>query len=156
MDLRMPVMGGTEAIEKIVNEFSDAKILVLTTYRGDMEAFCAMLAGARGYLLKDAIRTELADAIRQVHAGKRRVGPELGALREHESSAHLLTARELAVLKCLAEGRSNRQIAEALHIAELTIKVHLKSIYGKLDARDRTHAVVIAIRRGVIAIQRPG
>jgi DNA-binding NarL/FixJ family response regulator len=153
MDLRMPVMDGTEAIRQIIGEFAEAKVLVLTTYKGDFEAFRAIRAGARGYLLKDAIRTELADAIRQVHAGKRRISPELGRELEHHAPADLLTARELAVLQCLAEGQSNRQMADVLLIAEVTIKVHLKSIFGKLHANDRTHAVLIAIRRGLIAIQ---
>lgn len=152
MDLRMPVMGGTEAIRQILVEFPDARVLVLTTYAGDVEALRAIRAGARGYLLKDAIRCELVDAIRMVHSGKRRVHAGLSRELESHSTDEVLTDRELAVLHCLAQGQSNRQMAHALAIAEDTVKVHLKSIYAKLDATDRTHAVIIAIKRGLVAI----
>jgi DNA-binding NarL/FixJ family response regulator len=153
MDLRMPVMDGTEAIRQIVSDFPDAKALVLTTYKGDVEAQRAIEAGAKGYLLKEAIRTELVDAIRLVHAGKRRVSTDVARELERLRSGDVLTDRELAVLRCLAEGKSNRQVAGALGIAEDTVKVHLKSIYAKLDATDRTHAVMIAVKRGLVAIQ---
>lgn len=153
MDLRMPVLNGTEAIRQIVGDFPDAKALVLTTYKGDVEAFRAIRAGARGYVLKESIRAELVDAIRLVHVGKRRISADVARELEHRPSGDLLTDRELAVLRCLAEGQSNRQVAESLTIAADTVKDHLKSIYAKLDATDRTHAVMIGIRSGLVTIQ---
>ena len=150
MDLRMPDMSGIEAITAIRGEFPDARIIVLTTYAGDAQAAAALKAGAAGYLLKNLVRKELLETIRAVHSGKRRVPPEIATeIAEHVADDEL-TGRELEVLRRVAAGKSNKLIAAELDIAEGTVKTHMKSILPKLDASDRTHAVMIALKRGIL------
>lgn len=150
MDLQMPHVGGIEAMNEIRNEFRDARFIVLTTYRGDSQVLRAIRAGTRGYLLKSALRTDLIDVIRAVHSGRKHVPAELASdLAEHAADAEL-TAREAEVLRLVAAGNSNKLIAAALSVAEETIKGHVKSILSKLGANDRTHAVTIALKRGII------
>lgn len=150
MDLRMPDMSGIEAIQAIRAEFPNARIIVLTTYKGDAQAAAALKAGAAGYLLKSLVGKELLDTIRAVHAGKRRVPPEIATeIAEHVADDEL-TEREIEVLRRVAAGKSNKLIAAELEISEGTVKTHMKSIMPKLDASDRTHAVMIALRRGIL------
>ena len=150
MDLRMPDMSGIEAIAAIRSEFSDARIVVLTTYAGDAQAAAALKAGAVGYLLKNLVRKELLETIRAVHSGKRRVPPEIATeIAEHVADDEL-TGREIEVLRRVAAGKSNKLIAAELDISEGTVKTHMKSILPKLDASDRTHAVMIALKRGIL------
>jgi DNA-binding NarL/FixJ family response regulator len=150
MDLRMPDMSGIEAITAIRTEFPDARIIVLTTYAGDAQAAAALKAGAAGYLLKNLVRKELLETIRAVHAGKRRVPPEIATeIAEHVADDEL-TGREIEVLRRVAAGKSNKLIAAELDISEGTVKTHMKSILPKLDASDRTHAVMIALKRGIL------
>ena len=152
MDLQMPDMNGIDAIAEIRSRFSDARIIVLTTYKGDVSALRALRAGAVGYLLKDQLRTELVEAINVVHGGGRRVPAEVAA----DLAAHLgddaLSEREIQVLKSVAQGNSNKRVATLLGITEETVKTHLRSIASKLNANDRTHAVTIAVRRGILEI----
>ena len=150
MDLRMPDMSGIEAIAAIRAEFPNARIIVLTTYAGDAQAAAALKAGAVGYLLKSMVRKELLETIRAVHGGKRRVPPEIATgIAEHVAD-DALTDRELEVLQRVAAGKSNKLIAAELDISEGTVKTHMKSILPKLDASDRTHAVMIALKRGIL------
>jgi two-component system, NarL family, response regulator len=150
MDLRMPDMSGIEAIAAIRSEFPDARIIVLTTYAGDAQAAAALKAGAAGYLLKNLVRKELLETIRAVHSGKRRVPPEIATeIAEHVADDEL-TGREIEVLRRVAAGKSNKLIAAELDISEGTVKTHMKSILPKLDASDRTHAVMIALKRGIL------
>jgi DNA-binding NarL/FixJ family response regulator len=152
MDLRMPGLSGIDAMIAIRAEFPDARIIMLTTFEGDVEIQRALEAGARGYLLKNMPPHELANAIRQVYAGKRRVPPEVAAhLAEHMGEEDL-TAREIDVLRQVAAGHRNRDIGELLFISEETVKVHLKHVMEKLNARDRTQAVAIAVRRGIVQL----
>jgi len=150
MDIQMPEMNGIDAIRGIRLAFPAAKIIVLTTYKGDVSALRALRAGAVGYLLKGELRSELVNSIRLVHAGGRRVPAEVAA----ELAAHLgeqaLTEREIEVLRFVADGNSNKQAGAQLGVAEETVKAHMKSICSKLSANDRTHAVTIAIRRGIL------
>ena len=150
MDLRMPDMSGIEAIEAIRAEFPNARIIVLTTYAGDAQAARALKAGAAGYLLKNLVRKELIETIRAVHAGKRRVPPEIATEIAEHVSDDALTEREIEVLRRVAAGKSNKLIAAELDISEGTVKTHMKSILPKLDASDRTHAVMIALKRGIL------
>jgi len=152
MDLRMPDMSGIEAISAIRTEFSNARIIVLTTYAGDANAAAALKAGAAGYLLKNLVRKELLETIRAVHAGKRRVPAEIASEIAEHVGDDALTAREIEVLRRVAAGKSNKLIAAELDIAEGTVKTHMKSILPKLDASDRTHAVMIALKRGILDI----
>jgi DNA-binding NarL/FixJ family response regulator len=149
MDLRMPDMSGIEAIAAIRGEFPNARIVVLTTYSGDVQAAAALKAGAAGYLLKSLVRKELIETIRAVHAGKRRVPPEIATEIAEHVADDSLTQREIEVLRRVAAGQSNKLIAAALEISEGTVKTHMKSILPKLDASDRTHAVTIALKRGI-------
>ncbi len=150
MDLQMPEMGGVEAIEKIRAESPAARILVLTTYKGDVLALRAMKAGATGYLLKSSLRKELVDTIRAVHAGRRHLSAEIA----NEIAVHAiddqLSDREIEILNLIANGHSNKAIAIAMKLSEETVKAHLKNIFLKLDVADRTHAVTMAARRGFI------
>jgi DNA-binding NarL/FixJ family response regulator len=150
MDLRLPDISGIDAIVSIRNEYPSARIIVLTTSAGDIQVLRAIKAGACGYLLKNLVRTELVETVRRVHAGKRVVPPQIAA----ELAAHLgdssITARELLVLRGIAEGASNRRIGAKLNITEHTVKGHLKNILSKLNASDRTHAVMIALKRGIL------
>jgi len=152
MDLQMPGMNGLEAIIAIRAEFPDARILVLTTYAGDVQAVRALKAGATGYLLKSSIRTEMIDAIHNVHRGRRHVHGDVAA----EIALHVvdesLSDREADVLRLVAIGKANKEIARAMSLSEETVKAHLKSIFAKLDVTDRTHAVTVAARRGIIEL----
>jgi DNA-binding NarL/FixJ family response regulator len=150
MDLRMPDMTGIEAIAAIRSEFPSARIIVLTTYAGDAQAAAALKAGASGYLLKNLVRKELIETIRAVHSGKRRVPPEIATEIAEHVADDALTEREIEVLRRVAGGKSNKLIAAELDISEETVKTHMKSILPKLDASDRTHAVMIALRRGIL------
>ena len=150
MDLRMPKVQGVEAILAIRSEFPRARIVVLTTAAGDVQALRAFQAGAVGYLLKNLLRTELLETIRKVHAGQRRIPPEIAQLLAEHAADDALTTRELDVLRGVAKGQSNKIIASELNIAEHTVKNHVKSILSKLDADDRTGAAMIAVRRGYI------
>jgi len=152
MDLRMPDMNGIEAITVIRNEFPSARIIVLTTYTGDAQALGALKAGAAAYLLKSMLRKELLDTIRTVHAGKRRIPPEIATEIAEHAADDALTEREIEVLRRVAAGNSNKQIAAQLFISEGTVKAHMKNILPKLSARDRTHAVMIAVKRGIIDV----
>jgi DNA-binding NarL/FixJ family response regulator len=152
MDLRMPDMSGIEAITAIRAEFPSARIIVLTTYAGDVQAAGALKAGASGYLLKNLVRKELLETVRAVHGGKRRVPPEIATdIAEHVAD-DALTEREIEVLRRVAAGRSNKVIAAELDISEGTVKTHMKNILPKLHASDRTHAVMIALKRGILDI----
>jgi DNA-binding NarL/FixJ family response regulator len=150
MDLRLPDLSGIDAMIAIRADFPDARIVMLTTFEGDVEIQRALQAGARGYLLKNMPPSDLVEVIRQVHAGKKRVPPEVAAhLAEHMSDEEL-TAREVEVLRQLGGGNRNRDIADLLFISEETVKVHIKHIMEKLGAKDRTQAIAIAVRRGII------
>jgi DNA-binding NarL/FixJ family response regulator len=152
MDLQMPTLNGIEAIIGIRSEFPNARIIVLTTYTGDVQVSRALKAGARGYILKGLVRRELLDTIRAVHAGQKRIPPEVAAeLAEHAAEGDL-TAREIDVLQLVAAGNANKEIAGRLSIAEDTVKSHVSNILSKLGANDRTHAVTIALKRGIIEL----
>lgn len=152
MDLQMPDMNGIDAINAIRGEFPDARIVVLTTYRGDVQALRALKAGAAGFLLKSMLRKELLETIRVVHSGRRRVPPEIAMEIAEHAADDALTEREISVLKRVAVGSANKQIAVTLGISEETVKAHMKSILAKLAANDRTHAVTIALNRGIIDV----
>jgi DNA-binding NarL/FixJ family response regulator len=152
MDLRMPDMSGIDAIVAIRSEFADARIIVLTTYAGDVQALGALKAGASGYLLKSMLRKDLLETIRAVHAGKRRIPPEIASDIAEHAAEDSLTAREIEVLRRVAAGNTNRLIAAQLEISESTVKAHMKSILPKLAASDRTHAVMIALKRGILDV----
>jgi DNA-binding NarL/FixJ family response regulator len=150
MDLRLPDKSGIDTMISIRTEFPEARIIMLTTFEGDVEIQRALEAGARAYLLKNMPPKELVEVIRHVHAGKKRVPPQLAAQLAEHISDEPLTSREIEVLSQIAEGNRNRDIGEKLFITEETVKVHIKNIMGKLGASDRTQAVAIAIRRGII------
>jgi DNA-binding NarL/FixJ family response regulator len=150
MDIQMPGMSGVEAIEHIRGEVPEARILVLTTYAGDAQALRALRAGAAGYLLKSSLRRELIDAIRAVHEGRRAVAPAVAQEIALHAAGESLSEREMAILQQVADGMANKEIARALGISDDTVKSHLKSIYSKLAVDDRTHAVTVARRRGII------
>jgi len=152
MDLRMPDMSGIDTVIAIRAEFPDARIIMLTTFQGDVEIQRALEAGARGYLLKSMPPKDMVAVIRQVHAGKKRIPSEIAAhLAEHMGEEEL-TSRELEVLRHIAGGNRNRDIAERLFVAEETVKVHVKHIMEKLGVKDRTEAVAIAVRRGILQL----
>jgi DNA-binding NarL/FixJ family response regulator len=152
MDLRLPDMSGIDAIAAIRGEFPDARILTLTTADGDVDIQRALEAGARGYLPKSLPPAEIVEAIRQVHAGKKRIPPQVAAQIAEHVSDEPLTAREIEVLQHVASGNRNKNIAERLFISEETVKVHVKHVMEKLGASDRTQAVAIAVRRGIIRL----
>ena len=152
MDLRLPDMSGIDAMIAIRAEFPEARIILLTTFEGDVEIKRALEAGARGYLLKSMPPKELVEVIRQVHAGKKRIPPQLAAQLAEHMSDEALTTREIEVLRQIGGGNRNRDIAERLFISEETVKVHIKHIMEKLGASDRTQAVAIGIRRGIIQL----
>jgi DNA-binding NarL/FixJ family response regulator len=152
MDLRLPGMDGIDAMTAILAKFPNAKIIVLTTYSGDAQVLRALKAGARGYLLKDLLRKELLEAIRTVQAGRKRIPPEIAAQLAEHASDTTLTRREIEVLKLIASGNANKLVADKLSVTENTIKMHLKSILSKLGASDRTHAVAIGVKRGIIEL----
>jgi two-component system, NarL family, response regulator len=150
MDLRMPQMGGVEAIVAICAEFKQARIMVLTTYDGDEDIYRGLQAGSQGYLLKDAKPPELLNAIRTIHSGQKYVPPEVGAKLVQRMSNPELSERELDVLRLMAQGMHNLDIAAALNIGESTVKSHVNRILSKLGVNDRTQAVIVAIKRGIV------
>lgn len=152
MDLQMPNLNGTEAISRIRNEFPNAKIIVLSTYSGDVQVLRAIKAGARGYILKGHVGRELLEAIRSVHSGHKRIPPEIAAELAEHAGDDALSSREMDVLRLIASGNSNKQIADKLFIGETTVKSHITNILSKLGANDRAHAVTIGLQRGIIEL----
>lgn len=152
MDLRLTDMNGIDAINAIRADHPGARIIVLTTYLGDVQALRALKAGAMGYLMKATLRRDLLDTIRAVHAGQRRVPAEVAAELAQHAMDDALTAREIEVLKQIAVGCSNKVVADRLQISEDTVKGHVRNILSKLNASDRTHAVTIALRRGFLEL----
>lgn len=150
MDLQMPNLNGVDAIIRIRAEFPTARIIVLTTYVGDVLALRALRAGAVGYLLKGTLRKELLDAIRAVHAGRKHIPAEIAQQIAQHAGQESLSEREISVLKLVSTGHANKEIARQLSISEDTVKGHLKSIFAKLDVSDRTQAVTLAAKRGII------
>jgi DNA-binding NarL/FixJ family response regulator len=155
MDLQMPGVDGLEAIDAIRGEFPEARIIVLTTYRGDMKVLRALKAGARAYILKGHVHKELLDTIRAVHAGQKRIPPEIAAELADHATDDPLTSREIDVLRLIAAGNSNKQIADQLSIGEATVKSHVTNILSKLGGNDRAHAVTIGLKRGIIELDLP-
>jgi len=152
MDIQMPSVNGIEAITQIQSEYPDARIIVLTTYTGDVQVVRALRAGARAYILKGHVHRELLETIRSVYAGKKRIPPEIAAeLAEHAADDEL-TTREIEVLRLIGGGHANKQIADQLSIGEATVKSHVTNILSKLGASDRTHAVTIGLKRGIIQL----
>jgi len=152
MDLQMPALNGIEAIIAIRSEFPDARIIVLTTYTGDVQVTRALKAGARAYILKGHVHRELLETIRAVHAGRKRIPPEVAAELADHAVDEDLTAREIDVLRLIAGGNANKEIACRLSISEETVKSHVTNILAKLGANDRTHAVTIGLKRGIIEL----
>lgn len=152
MDLRMPDMNGIDAIIAIRSEFRDARIIVLTTYGGDVLAQRALKAGAQAYVLKGLVRKELLDTIRDVHSGTKRIHPDVAVQLADHAADDALSVREIEVLSLIAAGNSNKLIADQLSITEQTVKGHVKSILSKLNANDRTQAVVFGLKRGIIQL----
>ena len=150
MDLQMPDMDGIEAMIAIRHEFPEARIIVLTTYKGDVQVLRALKAGARAYLLKGLLRKELLETIRAVYAGQKRIPPEVAAVLADHAVDEALTAREIDVLRLIAGGNANKLIGDQLSITEETVKGYVKTILSKLGASDRTHAVTVALKRGII------
>jgi DNA-binding NarL/FixJ family response regulator len=150
MDLQMPVMNGIDAITTIRRDYPGSRFIILTTYQGDVQALRALKAGASGYLLKSMLRKDLLDTIRAVHAGRRYIPPDVAADLADHVADDALTDREVEVLRSVAMGNSNKIIANGLNVSEATIKGHMKNILSKLGANDRTHAVIIAMKRGFI------
>ncbi len=152
MDLQMPALNGIDAIIGIRSEFPNARVIVLTTYAGDVQVLRALKAGARGYILKAHVRKELLDTIRAVHAGQKRIPPEVAAELADHAMEDELTSREIDVLRLIAAGNANKEIAAQLSITEDTVKGHVSNILGKIGANDRTHAVTIGLKRGIIEL----
>lgn len=152
MDLQMPGMDGVAAIKAIRAEYPNARILVLTTYEGDVQAVRALKAGATGYLLKSSLRTEMLSAIYDVHMGRRHIYRVVADEIASHVTGEQISEREAAILELIAVGMANKQIACKLGVAEETVKAHLKTIFAKLDVADRTHAVTVAVKRGIIRI----
>ena len=152
LDLRLPDMSGIDILIALRSEFPDARVIMLTTFEGDVEIHRALRAGARGYLLKNMPPSELLDVIRQVHAGKKRIPAAIASQLAEHMSDETLTGREVEVLREVAGGNKNRDIANKLFISEETVKVHIKHIMEKLGASDRTQAVTIGVRRGIIQL----
>ena len=152
MDLQMPGMDGIETIESIRREYPEARIIVLTTYGGDMQVLHALRAGARGYILKGNVPEELLNTIRAVHAGQKRIPPEIAAVLADHATDDPLTEREIDVLRLVAAGNSNKQIADQLSISEATVKSRVTNILSKPGANDRAHAVTIGLTRGIIKL----
>jgi DNA-binding NarL/FixJ family response regulator len=150
MDLQMPEMNGVDAMIAICSEFPGARIIVLTTYTGDVQVLRALKAGARGYLLKNLLRKELLETIRLVHAGQKRIPPDVAAELAQHAIDENLSSREIEVLRLISGGNANKEIAAQLSITEETVKGHIKNILAKLGANDRTHAVTIGLKRGII------
>jgi DNA-binding NarL/FixJ family response regulator len=152
MDLQMPEMNGFDAMIAIRDEYPDARFVVLTTYAGDVQAIRAIKAGAQGYLLKNLLHKELLQTIRAVHAGRKAISPDIAAQLAEHAGEERLTAKEIEVLELIAAGNANKQIAAQLSIMEETVKSRVKNILDKLGANDRTHAVTIAFKRGIIRL----
>ena len=152
MDLQMPEMNGIEALIAIRNEFPGAKVIVLTTYTGDVQILRALKAGAQAYLLKNTLHKELLETIRAVHAGKKSLSPEASYEIAEHATDDALTPAEIAVLRLIAAGNANKQIADQLSITEETVKSRVKNILSKLGANDRTHAAMIGLKRGIIEL----
>jgi DNA-binding NarL/FixJ family response regulator len=153
MDLRLPGMTGTETTRMLTREFPNARVLILSTFGGDEDIYQALQAGAWGYVMKDMPRPQLLEAIRTVHSGRRFIPPEIAVRLAERVPNSELTPRELDVLKLLAKGLLNKEIAASLAIAEGTVKVHVINILGKLQASDRTEAVTLALKRGIIHLE---
>lgn len=153
MDIQMPGLNGVEAISRIQTEFPGARIIVLTTYSGDAQVVSALRAGARGYILKGNVHRELPDTIRAVHAGQKRIPPEIAEELAQHVADDDLTPREIDVLRLIAAGNANKQIADQLSIGEATVKSHVTNILSKLGANDRVHAVTIGLKRGIIELK---
>ena len=152
MDLQMPEMNGVDAIIAIRNEFPEARIIVLTTYTGDVQILRALKAGARAYVIKNSLHKELVETIRAVHAGKKALSPEASFQLAEHATDDALTPGEISVLRLIAAGNANKQIADQLKITEETVKSRVKSILSKLGANDRTHAAMIGMKRGIIEL----
>ena len=152
MDLRLPGISGTDCTAAILREFPDARILMLSTHSGEEEIYRAMQAGARGYVLKSMMREELLRAIREVHEGRKYLDPIVASLLAERLSHRGLTTRELEILQMVAKGLGNKEIASALKIAEVTVKLHVSHVLEKLDVKDRTQAATAALRRGIISL----
>lgn len=153
LDLRMPEMGGVEAIATILQEFPQARIAILTTYDTDEDIFLGLKTGARGYLLKDTKVADLIDAVRKVHAGQKYIPPTVGAKLAERMTLPLLSEREREVIQLMAAGKTNTEISEQLHVAESTVKFHINNIFGKLGVSDRTQAVLSAVKRGIAKLR---
>jgi DNA-binding NarL/FixJ family response regulator len=152
MDLQMPEMNGIDAISAIRGEFPEARIIVLTTYAGDVQALRALKAGARGYLLKNLLYKELLDTVRAVHAGRKTLSPEISYQLAEHATDEALSPAEISVLRLIAAGNGNKQIAHQLAVTDETVKGRVKNILSKLGANDRTHAVLIGLKRGIIEL----
>jgi DNA-binding NarL/FixJ family response regulator len=152
MDLQMPEMSGFDAIIAIRSEFPEARIIVLTTFAGDVQVLRALKAGARGYLLKDSLHRELLETVRAVHAGRKCLSPEASYQLAEHSTDELLTPAEIRVLRLIAAGNANKEIAGVLSLSEETVKGQVRSILSKLNAKDRTHAAMIGLKRGIIEL----
>jgi DNA-binding NarL/FixJ family response regulator len=153
MDLRLPGMSGTDCTAAIIREFADASILVLSTHSGEEEIYRAMQAGARGYIVKSIIREELLRAVREVHQGRQYVDPIVASHLEERRSHRSLSGREVEVLQMVAKGLGNKEIASALNIAEVTVKLHVSHVLEKLSVKDRTQAATVALQRGIISLE---
>jgi DNA-binding NarL/FixJ family response regulator len=152
MDLQMPEMSGFDAIIAIRSEFPEARIIVLTTFAGDVQVLRAMKAGARGYLLKDSLHRELLETVRAVHAGRKCISPEASYQLAEHATDDVLTPAEVRVLRLIAAGNANKEIAGALSLSQETVKGQVRSILSKLNAKDRTHAAMIGLKRGIIEL----
>jgi DNA-binding NarL/FixJ family response regulator len=152
MDIAMPEMDGVTALQEIRREHNNARVVMLTTYKGDAQILRAVQGGAAGFLLKSTLRKDLLDTVRGVHIGQRRIPPEIAMELAQHMGQGPLSSREMEVLNHAASGHSNRRIAERLSISEETVKAHMKNVLAKLAANDRTHAVTIALKRGIITI----
>ena len=153
MDLRLPGMNGTECTAAILNEFPDACILMLSTHSGEEEIYCALQAGAKGYIVKSIMREELLRAVREVHQGRQYVDPIVASHLAERRLHRALSGREVEVLRMVAKGLGNKEIANALNIAEVTVKLHVSHVLEKLNAKDRTQAATVALQRGIIALE---
>ncbi|HEY6645435.1 response regulator transcription factor [Povalibacter sp.] len=152
MDLNMPEMNGLDALHAIRNEFPDARIVVLTTYKGDVLAQRALKAGALGYLLKSSLLTDMVGAIRAARDGRRYVPTEIAVMLAENMGSEELSPREVEILKCVASGLSNKQIASQLRVSDETVKTHLKNAFAKLNVNDRSHAIAVAMSRGIFQL----
>jgi two-component system NarL family response regulator len=152
MDVRLPGASGVEATAAMVHEFPEARVLMLSTHSGEEEVYRSLQAGARGYILKGAMREELLRAIREVYEGRRYIDPAVAPLLAERMQHRSLTGRELEVLRMVAKGLGNKEIAASLNIAEVTVKLHVSHVLEKLNAKDRTEAATVAMRRGIISL----